>query len=170
MKFLQFFIGLLCVTLIHVLGQRFFSQFSLVIDPFLVLVVYYSLHNNPAWSSVVGSVAGLAHDSLSGGLYGLHGFADTLVAHVSSRLQQRLVVQQPLQVGLLFVLASAFQLTILATLQFWLVGGSELPGLGSMTARMMTSGLAGVILLVIKGQVRELDASWRARQRRRLKI
>ena len=117
-----------------------------------------------------GGTTGLAQDALSGGLYGLHGFADTLVAYTSSRLQQRLVIQQPSQVGLLFVLAAALQLAVLATLQFLLVSGSELPGLGTMIARMMSSGIAGVALFVFAGKAREWDRRLRARRRRRLKI
>ncbi len=170
MKFLRLIVGLVCATLLQIFGLHFFSGFSLAFDPFLILVVYHSLSNTPAWSSLAGSLTGLAHDSLSGGFYGLHGFADTLVAYASSRLQQRLVIQQPHQVGLLFVLAAAFQLAALATLQFLLVGGSELPGPGTMIARMMTSGLAGAGLFVLDGKARELDARRRARQRRRLKI
>ena len=170
MKLLRFIVGLVCATLLQVLGLRLSSHFSLAVDPFLILVIYHSLDSTPAWSSVGGSTAGLAHDALSGGLYGLHGFADTLVAYVSSRLQQRLVIQQPPQVGLLFVLAAALQLAILAVLQFLLVGGAELPGLGTMTARMASSGIAGAALYVLADKIRQWNRRWRARRRRRLKI
>ena len=170
MKFLRFLAGLVLATLLQALGLRFFSHFSLVVDPFLILVVYHSLDSTPAWSSISGSVAGLAHDALSGGLYGLHGFANTLVGHASSRLQQRLVIQQPAQVGLLFVLAVAFQVAILASLQFLLVSGAELPGLRTMVARMVSSGFAGVALFVLAGMIREWRGRWRARRRRRLRI
>ena len=170
MKLLRFMIGLVCATLLQVLGLQLFSRFSLAVDPFLILVVYHSLDNTPAWSSIGGSAAGLAQDALTGGLYGLHGFANTLVAYASSRLQQRLVIQQSSQVGLLFVLAAALQLAVLATLQFLLVSDSELPGLGTMMARMMSSGIAGAALFILAGKTREWDRRRRARRRRRLKI
>ncbi len=170
MKLLRFLLGLACATLVQVAGLRLVSSFSLAIDPFLILVVYHSLDSTPAWSSIGGSTAGLAQDALSGGLYGLHGFSDTAVAYVSSRLQQRLVIQQPSQVGLLFAVAAALQLAILATLQFLLVSSAELPDLGTMMARMVSSGVIGATLFVVAGKTREWNQRWRARRRRRLKI
>ncbi len=170
MKFLRFALGLALAALLQSLGQHLFSRFSLLVDPFLVLVVYHSLDNSPAWSSVSGSAAGLAQDALSGGLYGLHGFANTLVAYFSSRLQQRLVIQQPSQVGLLFIVAAALQLAILATLQFLLVDTVELPGMGAMTARMASSGGLGAMLFMLIGKTREIEDQWRTRRSRRLKI
>ena len=170
MKLLRFIIGLVCAILLQVLGLHLFSQFFLGFDLFLLLVVYHSLDNSPAWSSIGGSVAGLAQDALSGGLYGLHGFANTLVAYISCRLQQRLVIQQPAQVGLLFALAAALQLATLAGLQFLLVGGSELPDSLTMVARTLTSGLGGALLFALAGKARQLESRWRARRRRRLKI
>ena len=170
MKLLRFVVGLVCATLLQALGLRVSSHFFLAVDPFLILVVYHSLDSTPAWSSIGGSIAGLAQDALSGGLYGLHGFANTLVAYASSRLRQRLVIQQSRQVGLLFVLAAAVQLAVLAVLQFLLVGGAELPGLGTMIARMASSGIAGAALFVLADRSRQWHGRWRARRRRRLKI
>ncbi len=170
MKFLRFIIGLIFAVLVQTLGLRLSSHFALAFDPFLILVVYYSLDGSTAWSSLGGSAAGLAQDALSGGPYGLHGFANTLVAYAASRLRQRLVIQQPSQVGLLFVLSSALQMATLASLQYLLVSGAELPGLGSMTARLVTSGIAGALLFVLAGKARGWEQDWRARRRTRLKL
>ncbi len=170
MKLLRFFIGLICAVLLQTLGLRLFSHFALIFDPFLILVVYHSLDGSTAWSSIGGSTAGLAQDALSGGPYGLHGFANTLVAYAASRLRQRLVIQQPSQVGLLFVLSAALQMAILASLQFLLVSGAELPGLGSMAARLASSGIIGAMLFVFAGKVRGWERGWRARRRTRLKL
>ncbi len=170
MKLLRFTVGLVLAVLLHALGLRLFDRFALAFDPILILVVYHSLDGSPAWSSICGSVAGLAQDALSGGLFGLHGFANTLVAFASCRLRQRLVIQQPSQVGLLFVLSAALQLAILAMLQFLIVSDAELPGLGSMAARLTSSGIAGSALYVLAGKAREWERSWRARRRRRLKL
>ena len=170
MKLLRFVIGLICAVLIQTLGLRFFPHFVLVFDPFLILVVYHSLDGSPSWSSVGGSAAGLAQDALSGGPYGLHGFANTLVAYVASRLRQRLVVQQSSQVGLLFVLSAALQLATLACLQFLIVSGAELPGLGVMAGRLASSGLVGAMLFVLAGKARRWEKRWRAQRRTRLKL
>ncbi len=170
MKLLRFIVGLVLAVVLQALGLRLFDNFALGFDPFLILVVYHSLDGSPAWSSISGSVAGLAQDALSGGLFGLHGFANTLVAFASCRLRQRLVIQQSSQVGLLFVLSAALQLAILATLQFLLVSSAELPGLGSMAARLASSGVAGAFLYVMAGKAREWHYQWRARRGTRLKL
>ncbi len=170
MKLLRFIVGLVCAVLLQTVGLRLFARFALVFDPFLILVVYHSLDGSPAWSSVGGSVAGLAQDALSGRPYGLHGFANTLVAYTASRLQQRLVVQQPLQVGLLFVLSAALQLATLASLQFLMVSGAELPGLGSMAARLASSGAAGAMLFVVAGKARDWTSRRRARRMAKFKL
>ncbi len=170
MKLLRFLVGLILAVLLQALGLRLFAQFTLVFDPLLIIVVYHSLDSSPSWSSIGGTTAGLAQDALSGGLFGLHGFANTFVAFASCRLRQRLVIQQPSQVGLLFVLAAALQLAILSTLQFLIVSGSELPGPGTMAARLVSSGIAGAALFIAAGKVREWERHWRARRRKRLKL
>ncbi len=170
MKLLRFVMGLICAVLIQTPGLRFSSHFALAFDPFLILVVYQSLDSSTAWSSIGGSTAGLAQDALSGGPYGLHGFANTLVAFAASRLQQRLVIQQPSQVGLLFVLSAALQMAILASLQFLIVSGAELPGLGSMASRLITSGIVGAMLFMLAGRARAWNKRVRARRQTRLKL
>ena len=117
-----------------------------------------------------GATAGLARDALSGGLYGLNGFADTLVAYLAARLRERLVIQKPLEAGLLFALAAAAQLAVLATLQFLLVSGAELPGLGTLAARMVTCGVLGPLLLLLDRRLRAAAGRWREQRRRRLKM
>ncbi len=170
MKLLRFIFGLICAVLLQTLGLQLFSHFTLAFDPFLILVVYYSLEGSTAWSSIGGSTAGLAQDALSGGPYGLHGFANTLVAYAASRLRQRLVIQQSSQVGLLFVLSAALQMAILASLQFLIVSGAELPGWGSMAVRLASSGIIGAMLFVLAGKARGWEKSYRARRRTRLKL
>ena len=78
MKLLRFTLGLICAVLVQALGARYVPHLPMYFDPFLILVVYHSLDGSPAWSSIGGSAAGLAQDALSGGPYGLHGFANTL--------------------------------------------------------------------------------------------
>ncbi len=170
MKLLGFLLGLAAAAALHTLGARLAAGFPAAFDLFLVVVVYNSLSSRLAWSTAGGSAAGLLRDVLSGGLYGLHGFADTLVAYLTARLRERLVIQKPLQVGLLFALAAATQLVILAILQFLLVSGADLPGLGTLAARMVTCGILGPLLLLFDVRLRSVTARWRERRRRRLKM
>lgn len=170
MRFAGFVLGLLSATILQTLGTRLWAPFPAYVDLFLVLAVYNSLENSVAWSTLGGSAAGLGRDALSGGPFGLHGFAATLVVHLAARLQQRLVIQQPLQVGALLALAAALQLATLATLQFLLVAGSELPSLTAMGVRMASSGAAGAVLYMLANRTRAAGEQWREKRRRRLRI
>lgn len=170
MRFLWFVLGLVAATALHALGSRLAVGFPAAVDLFLVLAVYNSLSGHLASSAAGGAAAGLARDALSGGLYGLHGFADTLVAYVSARLQERLMIQKPFEVGVLFALAAAAQLVVLSTLQFLLVPGAQLPGLGALATRMVSSSLLGPALLLVVDRVRIWAERWRERRRQQLKM
>jgi len=167
-RLLYFLLGLVCATALHAAGSHFFAAFPAVCDPFLVLAVLATLRGSLAGATVGGSVAGLARDALSGGVYGLHGFADTLVAHVAARLQQRLVIQRPLQLAALLAVATALQVAVLALLQRLVLPGGELPDAGLAVVRMATSALLGILAFVLAGRARSSAERWREQRRRRL--
>jgi len=72
-------------------------QWSLrnVAEPFtyidfpLIIVVYAALQRNSIRALLFGAIAGIAMDSLSGGLLGANGFSKTLVAYVVSEIARR---------------------------------------------------------------------------------
>ena len=170
MRALELLVGVLLATVLHVLGGRLVAEFPSWVDLFLVVAVYTSLDSAPVASMLRGTVAGLVHDALTGGLYGLHGFADTVVAWIVARMRQRLVIQQPLQVGLLFVLAAALQQALLAALRLVMVPGSELPGTSATVAKVVASGILGAGLFVLTARWRAFLAKWRDQRRRRLRV
>lgn len=55
----------------------------------LIIIVYASLQRNAIRAIILGSVAGLAVDALSGGLLGANGFSKTLIAYVVSEIARR---------------------------------------------------------------------------------
>ncbi|MEM9554827.1 MAG: rod shape-determining protein MreD [Acidobacteriota bacterium] len=166
----RYLAGLCLAAVVHVLGLRLSSGFFSIVDPFLILTVVHSLRHGPAWSAVGGSVAGLTEDALTGGLYGLFGFANTLVAYVSAQVQGRFVVQQPLQVALLCALAAALQVVTLSLLQFAMVAHGELPSAAATAAKMVTTGLAGSGLWMLTNRVRASISRRRLERSRRLRI
>ncbi len=128
---------------LHVLGLKIHPGATQYFDPFLIVSLYGSVRQGPALSALAGTVLGLAHDALSGGLYGLHGFATTLAAYITSRLQIRMMIHQLSQVALLLLLASAFHQALLGTLQFLMVPGAELPGVVATLIKMATTCACG---------------------------
>lgn len=174
----RFLLGLGLAAAFYALALRFHPRSADLFDPFLVLVVYHGLrhaagegpHTSPLAAAVVGSLVGLAQDTLTGGLFGLHAFADTLVGWTVAKVQRRMVIQQPLQIALAGLLASAFQLAVLASLQFFMVPGSLQPEPLEVAGRMVLCGalVAAVHLLALR--FRRAERRWRERRSRRLRF
>ena len=65
-------------------------------DLTLVVVVYFALQRDAVQAVVLGTVAGLATDALSGGLLGARGFSMTLTAYLLAALVTRVMIDNPL--------------------------------------------------------------------------
>jgi rod shape-determining protein MreD len=65
-------------------------------DLTLVVVVYFALQRDAVQAVVLGTVAGLATDALSGGLLGARGFSMTLTAYLLAALVTRVMLDNPL--------------------------------------------------------------------------
>ena len=169
MRGLRFVLALLLATTVQMLGQRH-GSFFLATDLLLLAAVYNSLESGPAGSMLGGTAAGLVQDTLTGGLFGLHGFANTLVAWAVVMLRQRLSIQQPLQIGLAFALAAALQLASIASLEYWMLPGAALPGIEVMVLRMVTTGILGVLTVTAVDRVRTRLSGWRHQRQQRLRL
>jgi len=167
-RLLALLLGLLVATFLHVAGTRVFPPFVELLDLFLIAAIFHSLGNSPASGMIGGSISGLLRDALSGGLYGLHGFANTLAVFASTRLEQRLVIQHPLQIGCIIMLAAGLQTAILTLLQNLLVPGAEHPEPLTLLARIASCGAFGTIVFFFGGRFRQSFEHWRERRSQRL--
>ncbi len=93
MRWLRFVVGLLIALTLHSLLDSFFPNALAFFNPYVILVVYYSMGGNVFGAIIAGVVAGLVQDSFSGAIFGLHAFSMTvcayIVAYVNSRLELR---------------------------------------------------------------------------------
>jgi len=169
-KFLKFLLALAVATAVEFLGLELYSGFARVVDPFLILALWIALDGRPVAAMLAGSASGLVADALSGGSFGLLGFANTGAAFVAARLRQRLVVQHPAQMALLFMAGAAVQAGLTALAARLLVAGSELPSLFEVVATIVTSAVGGLLLVALTRRARRLLASWRDARNRKLKI
>lgn len=175
--FLRFVLGLVASVAAWSLAVRLDPILAPIFDPLLVLVVYLAVRQgedgrpaSPLTCALAGSAAGLLQDAFTGGRLGLYGFADTLVAWTVSKVQQRMVIQQTLQIGLVGMLASAFQLATLATLQFLMVPGGQMPTVGSAVLRITLTGVLLVGVHLAAQRVKLLTFQWREKRRSRLRF
>jgi rod shape-determining protein MreD len=60
------------------------------------VVVYFALRRDAVLAVVIGTVAGLGSDLLSGGLLGANGFSMTLTAYLIAALVTRVMLDNPL--------------------------------------------------------------------------
>jgi len=62
----------------------------------LAVVVYFALQRDAVMAVMIGTVAGLGADLLSGGLLGAGGFSMTLTAYLLAALVTRVMIDNPL--------------------------------------------------------------------------
>lgn len=167
---LRLVVALAVAVAVHTAVSHLLPWFPSGIDLFIIVALLSSLGRSPAWSAVTGSICGLVADAMSGGYFGLYGFANTLAVWGSAQTQQRIVLQQPLSVGLLMTGATAVQMAVLALLHAFLLAGSEIPSPQTMLLRMATSGILGAALFVSGRRLARFEKAWRERRGRRLRI
>jgi len=169
-RLLRFAAALLSVVLLHVLGVSLVPEFARVIDLFLVLTVLYAMGGDPLVGLLVGLTAGLCHDVFTGGLFALHGFADTLVGYGLARLAQRLVIDRVSGAFLVAGVASAVQQVVLAGLVLLLLPEPELPEPVWIVVRAAATGGAATAVLLASRNLRQGLAERRQRRSQRLHL
>ena len=137
-------------------------------DLTLVVVVYFALQRDAVQAVVIGTVAGLATDALSGGLLGARGFSMTLTAYLLAALVTRVMIDNPLLRIPVLAGAAAFN-TVVYLLLHQLLGQPP----GSPLAGSIAETIAfGVIWTTVAGTAaafvldRFFSNSTRVRQRR----
>ncbi len=167
MRALKFLAALAAALLVHLLGVRLWPDFPRVLDLFLVVVVLHALDGESLPALLGGLAAGLLHDALSGGLYGLYGFADTLVGYGTARLAQRLVIQRSTGVLGVVAFATAAQQAVLVVLAFLLQSDPGLPQAGWVAVRAGACGVVGMAAhLAIRRWRRGVDSRRRGKMHR----
>jgi rod shape-determining protein MreD len=166
----RFLGGLFAVFVIHLLGVTFVPYFSSAIDVFLVLIVLEASRGDEVRGMAAGVVTGFAEDALSGALYGLHGFAGTVVGFAVARTSRRMASQDAGVLGLVALGAQPLHELVVALLESLLVPEGGRPDLPWVAVRTLTTAfLAFAVLVVGERFGRRLD-DWHKTRRRRLKI
>jgi rod shape-determining protein MreD len=169
--FVKFLVALVAAYLVHVVGVHASPLVPRIVDPFLLVVVWYSMRTGPVAAQLIGAATGLVQDGISGGLFGLHAFADTLVGYGVALAAQRIVVGQQAARVLVFAAAAALQQLVLVVLLLSLVGGNApTPSLGSFVGKVLTTALLGAALIGMESRARTQWSSWQRRRSRTLRF
>lgn len=171
MTFVKFLLALLAAYLVQLLGVAISPLFPRVVDPFLLVVVWYSMRTGPVGAELIGTATGLLQDALSGGLFGLHAFADTIVGYAVALAAQRVVVGQQAARVLIFAASAAVQQLVLIGLLRSMVGeSSPFPSWGSVIGKIVTTALLGALLISMESRARTGWSSWQRRRSRILRF
>jgi len=160
-RFVKVVVGLLLALLIHLVGSSLIPRFADYVDLFLVLATYQALTGNLMVGMLAGAAAGMTHDAVTGGPYGLHGFADTAVGYFAAFAAQRLVIQRGFSVLLLFCVASSGQILILTVLGIMVSEATILPSWIEVVVRVIVSGILGVFVYLLSGSIKRRWATMR---------
>ncbi len=99
MRWLRFAIGLLIALTLHSLLDSFFPNALAFFNPYVILVVYYSMGGNILGAIIAGVIAGLVQDAFSSSIFGLHAFSLTVCAYIVAYINSRLVLRGTLFFG-----------------------------------------------------------------------
>jgi rod shape-determining protein MreD len=99
MRWLRFAVGLIIALTLHSLLDSFFPNALAFFNPYLILIVYYSMGGNVLGAIIAGVIAGLVQDAYSGAIFGLHAFSLTVCAYIVAYINSRLSLRGTLAFG-----------------------------------------------------------------------
>lgn len=161
MRALRFGVALIIAALAQFAGMQFFPWFTLAVDLFLVIAVFNALDGAVLAGMLGGCVAGLVADALSGGPFGLFGFANTVVGYGTASAVLRLVIQRASSSLLVFCLAAAAQQATMLALSLLLLPNPAAPDLRWIGVKVATTGVLGLGLYLGRGRFVKLSDDWR---------
>jgi len=147
MRSLRIALALLAVVVLHVLGTRISPVFPVGVDLFAVLVITVALEGSPLEAMLVGMFAGLTADALSGGPFGLNGFADTILGFGTASVVLRLGKIKAGWLLVIYALAAALQQGVLVLLALLLASRLVQPPLMEVVLKVVTTALIGYIFI-----------------------
>jgi rod shape-determining protein MreD len=99
LRWLRFIIGLLVALTLHSLLDSFSPNALAFFNPYVILIVYYSMGGNVFGAIIAGVAAGLVQDAFSYAPFGMHAFSLTVCAYAVAYINSRLVLRGTLAFG-----------------------------------------------------------------------
>ena len=170
MSGLRFVVALLVAVLAHSLGVRLWSDFAVYVDLFLILTVAWAFEATTLTGLAVGLLAGLTADTLAGGVYGLNGFANTLIGYLTAFSVAHLTKMGASGAVLLYALASVAQQVVLVALLVLLIPNGAPPSLTAMIGKIVITALAGLLIFRGRRKLFRVLGQWRQARESRLRF
>jgi rod shape-determining protein MreD len=150
-------------TLLSLLAPELASR----VDVFLVVIGAVARTGSRPGSILCGAAAGGIEDALSGDLFGLNGFAKTVIGYALSSLSGRFLVDHPLTIVAAMSASVAANVAITSALRFLLAQSGSGPDLEVLLSRAALTAVAGLVAAAVaRYPWRE---RWRVMRMRRLR-
>lgn len=170
MRVLKFVFALALTVLAHVLLARVWPESVEGLDLFLILTVLVAVEGRSGSAIAAGTAAGFARDNFSGGPFGLHAFADTLIGYLVARVAQRIDLDNLPAVGLTTALATLAQKVVLIALGLAFSGIGKAPDPLWVLAQAGINGLLAGLFYSLGGRLRRLRSAAERRRLSRLRL
>jgi len=99
LRWLRFIIGLLIALTLHSMLDSFSPNALAFFNPYVILIVYYSMGGNVFGAIIAGVAAGLVQDAFTYAPFGMHAFSLTVCAYAVAYINSRLVLRGTLAFG-----------------------------------------------------------------------
>ena len=99
MRWLRFAVGLLIALTLHSLLDSFYPNALAFFNPYIILVIYYSMGGNIVGAIFAGIAAGFVQDAFSNAMFGLPAFSLTFCAYIVASINARLMLRGTLAFG-----------------------------------------------------------------------
>jgi rod shape-determining protein MreD len=98
-RWLRFIIGLLIALTLHSMLDSFSPNALAFFNPYVILIVYYSMGGNVFGAIIAGVAAGLVQDAFTYAPFGMHAFSLTVCGYAVAYINSRLVLRGTLAFG-----------------------------------------------------------------------
>jgi rod shape-determining protein MreD len=150
--------------LVHLVMVALVPPSARVLDPFLIATAFLAMTSRPGGAAAQGAVIGLVHDGLSGGLYGLQGFAATLIGFVMARTVRLVDLDKSYYVALYFGCAVLLQQIVVQGLLLLLTQQPAPVAPLELGLRVALAAPAGALLVSASQHAGQRWRTWRARR------
>jgi len=99
LRWLRFAVGLLIALTLHSLLDSFYPNALAFFNPYIILVIYYSMGGNIVGAIFAGVAAGFVQDAFSNAMFGLHAFSLTFCAYIVASVNARLMLRGTVAFG-----------------------------------------------------------------------
>jgi rod shape-determining protein MreD len=160
--------GLIVLALLaQLLLPRFGGRLFGYCDFLLLVVVGQAIAGPRVQATLIGTACGLLEDAFTGLVFGLGGFAKTVVGFAGSTFDQRFMIEAPLTQALVFAGATLLQELLRLILLFLLFGLGGTAGLfPDILGLTIGNAVGGTLLLRLARLDRRLTVERRERRRR----